>query len=169
MNIPLTIKDTQDGLKKKKYSAVELVDAYLKNISKFDKSINSFITVTGDLAYKQAKKIDKILRYKDTKILNDFPLLGVTVAHKDLFLTKGIRTTAWAKLLESYIPAYSATVVEKLETAGCIMLGKTNCDAWAHGSSGENSDFGSTKNPWGINYVPGGSSSGSGAAISAIF
>lgn len=169
MDIPLTIKETQDGLKKKKYSAVELVDAYLKNISKFDKSINSFITVTEDLAYKQAKKADRLISEYGDKAFKDYPLLGVTVAHKDLFLTKGIRTTSGSKIMESYIPPYSATVVDRMEAAGCVMLGKTNCDAWAHGSSGENSDFGSTKNPWNKKYVPGGSSSGSGAAISANF
>ncbi|MDP3994644.1 MAG: amidase family protein, partial [bacterium] len=84
-------------------------------------------------------------------------------------LTKGVRTTAGSKVLEFYVPPYSATVVDKMEAAGCIMLGKTNCDAWAHGSSGENSDFGPTKNPWNGKYVPGGSSSGSGAAIPANF
>ncbi len=169
MNIPLTIKDTQEGLKKKKYSTVELVDAYLGNISKSDKDINSFITVSDEVAYAQAKKADRLILDYGDKAFEDYPLLGVTVAHKDLFLTKGVRTTAGSKVLESYIPPYSATVVEKLETAGCIMLGKTNCDAWAHGSSGENSDYGATKNPWNKKYVPGGSSSGSAAAIAANF
>lgn len=169
MNIPLTIKETQDGLKKKKYSAVGLGDAYLKKINKFDKDINSFITVSEEIAYKQAKKTDRLISDYGDKAFEDYPLLGVTVAHKDLFLTKGVRTTAGSKVLESYIPAYSATVVEKLEKAGCIMLGKTNCDAWAHGSSGENSDYGPSKNPWNKEYVPGGSSSGSGAALAANF
>ena len=169
MVIPLTIKDTQEGLKTKRYSAVELVDAYLINISKFDKDINSFITVTEEVAYTQAKNADRLILDYGDKAFEDYPLLGVTVAHKDLFLTKGVRTTAGSKVLESYIPPYSATVVEKLETAGCITLGKTNCDAWAHGSSGENSDYGATKNPWNKKYVPGGSSSGSAAAIAANF
>lgn len=159
MDIPLTIKETQEGLIKKKFSAVELVNAYLDRIKKFDKKINSFITVSEETAYEQARKIDK-LENKST-------LFGVVVGHKDLFLTKGIRTTAASKVLEAYIPQYSATVVKKLEEAGCITIGKTNCDAWAHGSSGENSDFGATKNPWNIDYVPGGSSSGSAAALAA--
>ncbi|MBI3443220.1 Asp-tRNA(Asn)/Glu-tRNA(Gln) amidotransferase subunit GatA, partial [Candidatus Woesebacteria bacterium] len=120
---------------------------------------NAFLTVSDEVAYKQAKKIDRTL--------SDFPLFGVTVSHKDLYLTKGIKTTAGSKVLESYIPAYSGTVVDRLEKAGCIMLGKTNCDAWAHGASGENSDFGPTKNPWNPNYVPGGSSSGSAASVAA--
>lgn len=169
MNIPLTIKDTQEGLKKKKYSTVELVDAYLENISKSDKDINSFITVSDEVAYTQAKKADRLISDYGDKAFEGYPLLGVTVAHKDLFLTEGIRTTAGSKVLESYIPPYSATVAEKLEKAGCITLGKTNCDAWAHGASGENSDFGITRNPWGKGYVPGGSSSGSAAALAANF
>ena len=98
-----------------------------------------------------------------------YPLLGVVVSHKDLFLTKGIRTTASSNVLKDYVPSYSGTVVKKLEEAGSIIIGKTNCDAWAHGASGENSDFGPTKNPWNKEYVPGGSSSGSVAAVAANF
>lgn len=167
MDIPLTIKETQEGLISKKFSAVELVDSYLARIGKYNKELNIFLTITEEAAYKKAKWLDKILGYKDIKILSDYPLFGVTVAHKDLFLTKGVRTTAASKVLESYVPTYSATVVDKLEKAGAIMLGKANCDAWAHGSSGENSDFGATKNPWNKNFVAGGSSSGSAAALSA--
>ena len=158
-DLPLTIKETQEGLMDKKFSAVELVDSYLAKINKYNKELNIFLTVTEDEAYKKAKWADKIL--------NNYPLLGVTVAHKDIFLTKGVRTTAGSKVLESYVPTYSATIVDRLEKAGAIMIGKTNCDAWAHGSSGENSDFGATKNPWNKNYVAGGSSSGSAAALSA--
>lgn len=91
----------------------------------------------------------------------------MTVAHKDLFLTKGIRTTASSKVLDNFIPTYSATSVKRINEAGAIMIGKTNHDAWGHGSSGENSDFGPTKNPWNKNYVPGGSSAGSAAALAA--
>ena len=156
MNAPLTIKETREGLINKSFSAVELVDAYLKQIDEKNKDLNAFLTITREEAYKQAKHFDK-----------DKPLAGVVVAYKDLFLTKGVRTTAGSKVLESYIPAYSATVVRKLEDAGTIMIGKTNCDAWAHGASGENSDFGPTRNPWNKEYVPGGSSSGSAAAVSA--
>ena len=169
MNIPLTIKETQEGLIKKKFSAVQLVDAYFARIEKFDKNINSFLTLSDEVAYLQAKEIDKKIDELGEAVLDKNPLLGVTVAHKDLFLTKGLRTTAASKVLENYVPVYSATVVKKLEKAGTIMLGKTNCDAWAHGASGENSDFGSTKNPWRKECVPGGSSSGSAAAISAQF
>ena len=151
----------------KKFSAVELVSEYLSRIEKANPELNCFLTVSKDLAYSQAKNADKLINDYGDKALEDRPLLGVTVAHKDLFLTKGIRTTASSKVLESYVPAYSATVVDRLEEAGCILLGKTNCDAWAHGASGENSDFGPAKNPWNKDFVPGGSSSGSAAAVSA--
>ena len=152
---PLTIKETQEGLLKKKFSVVELVDEYLAQINK-NKDLNAFITVCEDEAYKKAKEIDI-----------SKPLAGVVVAHKDLYLTKDIRTTAASKVLESYIPEYSATVVKRMEDAGAITIGKTNCDAWAHGGSGENSDFGPTLNPWNKEYVPGGSSSGSAVAVAA--
>lgn len=165
--LPLTIKETQEGLLKKKFKAVELVDSYLERVNKYNKNLNIFLTVSEERAYEDAKKIDKHLANDDTQVLADLPLFGVVLAHKDLFLTKGIRTTAASKVLESYVPSYSGTVVNKLEKAGTIMLGKLNCDAWAHGSSGENSDFGPTKNPWGLDFVPGGSSSGSGAALAA--
>ncbi|HET7098974.1 MAG TPA: Asp-tRNA(Asn)/Glu-tRNA(Gln) amidotransferase subunit GatA [Patescibacteria group bacterium] len=156
--IPLTIKETKEGLLKKKFSAVELVDQYLAQISK-NKDLNAFITICEDEAYKKAKLIDSNLQ--------DLSLLGVTVAHKDLYLTKGVRTTAASKVLESYIPQYSATVVDRMEKSGAITIGKANCDAWAHGASGENSDYGPTKNPWNKEYVPGGSSSGSAVSVAA--
>lgn len=167
MNIPLTIKETQDGLLKKKFRAAQLVDVYLDRINKFDNELNSFLTVSDKEAYLQAKEVDKAIDQLGKEALRKHPLLGAVVAHKDLFLTKGIRTTAASKVLESYIPAYSATVVERLKKAGAIIVGKTNCDAWAHGASGENSDFGPTKNPWNKKYVPGGSSSGSATAVAA--
>lgn len=168
-SIPLTIKNTQESLVNKKFSAVELVDAYLARINKFDKNINSFITIADNLAYSQAKKVDRKINELGKKAIKDYSLLGVVVAYKDMYLTKGLRTTAGSKVLDNYIPAYSATSAKRLEAAGCINIGKTNQDAWAHGSSGENSDFGPTKNPWNEKYVPGGSSSGSGAAMAANF
>lgn len=159
MNLPLTIKDTQEGLKNKDFSAVELVDNYLAQIKKYNDEYNIFLTVSEDVAYEQAKKVDK------NGITH--PLSGVVTAYKDIFLTKGIRTTAASKVLEGYIPDYSATSVKKIEEAGGITIGKVNCDAWAHGSSGENSNFGATLNPWNKDFTPGGSSSGSGAVLSA--
>ena len=159
MDLPLTIKETQKGLIEKKFSAVELTDSYLERINKYNKEYNIFLTVSEEDAYKKAKEIDK----SEKKL----PLAGVVTGYKDIFLTKGIRTTAGSKVLEGYIPPYSATAVKRIEEAGGITLGKLNCDAWAHGSSGENSDFGPTKNPWNRGCTPGGSSSGSGAALSA--
>ena len=158
MKIPLTIKETREGLGKD-FTAVELVDGYLNQINKYNKDLNIFLTVSENEAYKKAKEIDR----SEAAL----PLSGVVVAHKDIFLTKGIRTTAGSKVLENYIPSYSATTIERLEKAGAITIGKLNCDAWAHGSSGENSDFGLTRNPWGRDFTPGGSSSGSGAAVAS--
>ena len=169
MNLPLTIKETQEGLKGRKFKVAELVREYLERIKKYDREINSFLTVAEESAFEKASRADEALETLGEAALRRYPLLGVTVAFKDLFLTRGIRTTAGSKVLESYVPPYSATVVERLEKAGCILIGKTNCDAWAHGASGENSDFGPTKNPWRPEFVPGGSSSGSAAAVAANF
>jgi len=165
-NPPLTISETQKGLKAKEFSARQLVDSYLAKIEQRNPELNAFLTVSRNEAYSQAEKTDNLLA-GGGDVFEKYPLLGCCVSHKDLFLTKGIRTTAGSKVLENYIPAYSSTVVERLEKAGAITLGKTNCDAWAHGASGENSDFGPSKNPWNTKYVPGGSSSGSAAAVAA--
>ncbi|CAN5319594.1 Asp-tRNA(Asn)/Glu-tRNA(Gln) amidotransferase subunit GatA [soil metagenome] len=167
--LPKSIKETQERLLKKEFSCVELVDAYLANINSKNKELNAVITISEDLAYEQVKKADEVINELGEKAFKEFPLLGVTVIHKDMFLTKGIRTTAGSKVLENYVPEYSATVVKKMEVAGAITLGKANQDAWAHGSSGENSDFGATKNPKNTDYVPGGSSSGSAASVAAEF
>ncbi len=169
LELPTSIEETQEGLVKKEFSCVNLVDSYLGNINKRNKELNAVLTVSEDIAYSQAKKDDKLIAELGEKAFGDFPLLGVTVIHKDMFLTKGVRTTAGSKVLEDYVPSYSATVVKRLEEAGAIMLGKANCDAWAHGSSGENSDFGPTKNPYNKEFVPGGSSSGSAASVAADF
>ena len=158
----LTIKEAKKGLKEKKFSSEELTKACLEQISKHNKSINAYLTILEKESIKEAKNADKLL--KDNQ---ELPLLGIPIAHKDLFLTKGIRTTASSKVLENYIPQFDATVVKKLKDAGAVTLGKLNCDAWAHGSSGENSDFGPVKNPWSKSYVPGGSSSGSAASVAS--
>jgi aspartyl-tRNA(Asn)/glutamyl-tRNA(Gln) amidotransferase subunit A len=165
-DIPLTIKETQKGLLKKEFSAVELIDSYLERINK-KKNLNAFLTLSEEDAYFQAKAVDRMIREMGRDLPTQFPLLGCVVAHKDLYLTKGVRTTAASKVLEAYVPEYSATVVERMKKAGSVMIGKTNCDAWAHGASGENSDFGPTLNPWNKKYVPGGSSSGSAVAVAA--
>lgn len=161
--LPLTIKETQEGLLKKEFSVVELVDKYLERIEK-NKDLNAFITVSKETAYDSAKEVEKNI---SKEIISKRPLLGTVVAHKDLFLTKGVRTTAASKVLEDYVPQYSATVVNRIQDSGSVMIGKTNCDAWAHGASGENSDFGPTKNPWDKERVPGGSSSGSAASVAS--
>lgn len=158
----LTIKKAKEGLIHKKFSSVDLVKMCLERIKTTEKKLNAFVTVTQNIALEQAQRADKL-------IVNgqDLPLLGIPIAIKDNFSTKGIRTTASSKLLDDYIPPFNATVVEKLRNAGAIIIGKTNMDAWAHGSSTETSDYGATKNPWDINHLPGGSSGGSAASVAA--
>ncbi|HUV42948.1 MAG TPA: Asp-tRNA(Asn)/Glu-tRNA(Gln) amidotransferase subunit GatA [Patescibacteria group bacterium] len=153
------MQEAREGLKKKKFSSEELTKACLKQIKRLDKKINAFITVCEKEVLEQAREADRLK--------SDKPLWGIPVGIKDIYSTRGIRTTAGAKVLDDYIPVYDATAVKRLKEAGAIILGKTNMDAWAHGASGENSDYGPTKNPWNLKYVPGGSSSGSGAALAA--
>ena len=162
----LTIKQAQEGLRKKKFSSLELTKACLAQIKKVDKKINAFITVCEEEALTQARKADKTIS-RDSQLMTYNSLLGIPLAVKDIYCTQQIKTTAGSKILENYLPVYDATAVKKLKEAGAIIIGKTNLDAWAHGSSGENSDFGPTKNPWHQEYVPGGSSSGSAAALAA--
>lgn len=158
----LTLFAAREGLKKGQFSSVELTKACLGRIRQVEPQINAFITVCEKEALEQAGEADKSLKKGISKLL-----LGIPIGIKDIFVTKGIRTTAGAKVLANYIPQYDATVVKKSLEAGAVIIGKTNLDAWAHGSSGENSDFGPTKNPWNLAYAPGGSSSGSGAALAA--
>lgn len=158
----LTMQKAKSGLKKKEFSAVELLNAYLNQIEKKNEELNVFLTVCKNQALEQAKHADKLISQNQ-----DLPLLGIPIALKDIYSTKDIRTTAASKALEDYIPPYDATVVRKLKEAGAVIIGKTNLDAWAHGSSGENSDFGPTKNPWNTDFVPGGSSSGSAVSVAA--
>ncbi|MBI3985108.1 MAG: Asp-tRNA(Asn)/Glu-tRNA(Gln) amidotransferase subunit GatA [Candidatus Levybacteria bacterium] len=158
----LTIKKAREGLLKKDFSAVELLNAYLEQIERKNSELNAFITVCKSEALEQAKHADKLLSEGQ-----DLPLLGIPIALKDIYSTKGIQTTAGSNVLKGYIPPFDATVVARLKEAGAVIIGKTNLDAWAHGSSGENSDFGPTKNPWNTDFVPGGSSSGSAVSVSA--
>lgn len=163
MNITnLTITDILEGYRTKKFSVTEVVSNYLNRIEEIDPQLNSFITVAKKEALDAAKKKDENLEE-----LTSRPLFGVPVALKDMYLTKGIKTTAASNVLKDYIPPVDADVVKKYKKAGAIIIGKLNHDAWAHGSSGENSDFGATKNPWNTQYVPGGSSSGSAVAVAA--
>ena len=160
----LTISQVKEGLKKKKFSVKELVSSCLEQIKKLNPKLNALITVCKKDALKEAEEADRKI-HNSPFIIHDSPLFGIPIAAKDLFCTKGIRTTAGSRVLENYIPVYDATVIRKLKEAGAIIIGKTNCDAWAHGSSGENSDFGPTKNPFDETRVPGGSSSGSAVAV----
>lgn len=158
----LTIKSAREGLKKREFSSEELVKTCIEQVKKHNREINAFLTILEKESIIEAKKADKLLKNN-----TDLSLLGIPIAHKDLFLTKNVKTTASSKVLENYIPQYDATVVKKLKDAGAITLGKLNCDAWAHGSSGENSDFNPVKNPWNKSFIPGGSSSGSAASVAS--
>lgn len=156
----ITLTSALDSLKNKEFSAVQLTQAYLDRIEKLNPTLNAFLTVTKEEALESAEKADKSRQAGEQK-----PLLGIPVALKDLFVTKDIRTTAASKVLDKYIGQYDGTVVKKLKDAGAVIIGKTNCDAWAHGSSGENSDYPPTKNPYNTDYIPGGSSSGSPVSV----
>ncbi len=159
----LTIKQAHQGLRENKFSSEELTQACLKRIKKVDKKINAFITVCEKEAIARAKKADKLISDgQKTPVL-----MGIPFSMKDVYCTKGIRTTAGSKVLKNYIPQYNATVYEKLNREGAVLLGKTNCDAWGHGASTENSDFGPVHNPWDLKYTPGGSSGGCAAALAS--
>jgi len=159
----LTIKDAADLLASKKIKAQELTKAVLARAKKLNLKLNCYITICEETALREAKNVDDLLS-SDQK-LN--PLAGIPIALKDLFSTTGVRTTAGSKVLENYFPIYDATVVTRLKDSQAVIIGKTNQDAWGHGSSGENSDFGPTLNPYDLKRVPGGSSSGSAAAVVA--
>lgn len=154
-----TLKEAIELLKKREVAPYDLVSGYLDLIDKYNRRLNVYLTLNPE-AIRQSKKISSTPNKSK-------PLLGVPIAIKDIFLTKGLRTTAASKLLDDFIPQYSATVVTRLVDAGAIILGKTNLDAWCHGSSTEASDYGPTRNPWDLNRVAGGSSGGSAAAVSA--
>lgn len=159
----LTIKKAHEGLLKKEFSAVELTSAYLSEIKSKDKELNAFLTITDDLALKQAKIADEKISLGKAASL----LTGIPCAIKDAILVKEQRCTAGSKILENYIAPYDATVVKKIKGEGAVILGKTNLDEFAMGSSTENSAFGVTKNPHDKTRVAGGSSGGSAAAVAA--
>jgi len=159
----LTIQDASKKLKSAEITPSELLESVIERVEKVEPEIKSYITKTFDIARAQAKESDK--RYSAGKPFSD--LDGIPVALKDVFCTKDIKTTAASKILEDFIPAYDATVVSKLRDAGAIMLGKVNTDEFTMGSSTENSAFGPSHNPWDTTRVPGGSSGGSAAAVSA--
>lgn len=161
----LTIKEVIAGLKDKKFSSVEVTKACLVAIEELDSKINAFITVTKEHALEEAKKADKLIHEMGEKAFEKYPLLGVPYALKDNFCTKGILTTAASNIIKNFVPPYESTVSQKLKDAGAVLLGKTNMDAFAHGSSTETSDFFTTKNPYDYSRVAGGSSGGSAAAV----
>jgi aspartyl-tRNA(Asn)/glutamyl-tRNA(Gln) amidotransferase subunit A len=157
----LTIDQVRDGLRARKFSSVELTTEALRFAAAKNSKTNAYLTFSEDRALGAARRVDeKLARGEDSG-----PLGGVPVAVKDVIVTKGVRTTCGSKLLERYIPPYDATAIERLENAGGIILGKTNCDEFAMGSSNENSAYGPVRNPHALDRVPGGSSGGSAAAV----
>ena len=155
-----TIKQISELLKSREVSALELAQDYLKRIKQSD--LNAFVTVTEDLALAQAKAADERLQRDAGDALT-----GVPIAQKDLFCTKGIKTSCGSKMLDNFIAPYNAHIIEQCDQAGMVMLGKLNMDEFAMGSSNENSFYGSVKNPWDTARIPGGSSGGSSAAVAA--
>lgn len=157
-----TIAEQIKKLQAKEFSSVELTEHYLARIREQDPSINSFITVTEEAALNQAKSADARIAAGESA-----PLLGVPIAHKDIFCTNGIRTSCGSLMLDNFVPPYDATVVANYQRDGAVMLGKTNMDEFAMGSSNETSYYGKVLNPWAKDCVPGGSSGGSAACVSA--
>lgn len=162
----LTISKARKGLQDRSFSSQELLTSCFKRIEKHDPKIQAFLTLDKNNAFKKAREADKLIS-KNKNIFAEKPLLGIPYSAKDVFCTKGVKTTASSNILKNYIPQYAATSIKKLDQAGAILLGKTNCDAFGFGSSTENSDFQVTKNPWNLNKVPGGSSGGSAAAVAS--
>lgn len=153
-----------DGLQNAQFSSLELTEHYIKRIETLDNKINSFITTTFETARAQAKAADSRRAQGDKRVL-----LGVPMAHKDIFCTQGVLTTCGSKMLYNFIPPYDATIVANIEQAGMISLGKLNMDEFAMGSDNSSSYYGSVQNPWSLDRVPGGSSGGSASAVAAGF
>ena len=157
-----TLAELAQGLENGDFSSVELTQAYLDRIAAEDGKYNSYITVTGEQALEQAKAADEAC-----VVGNAGAFTGLPIAHKDIFCTEGVRTSCASKMLDNFVSPYNATVVSKFNAAGAVMLGKTNMDEFAMGSSNESSFYGPSKNPWDTDRVPGGSSGGSAAAVAA--
>jgi aspartyl-tRNA(Asn)/glutamyl-tRNA(Gln) amidotransferase subunit A len=157
-----TVKQLQQGLSSGEFSSVEITQQYLAKIKAVNPELNAFITVTEDQALEQAKAADAVIAEGKATALTGIPL-----AHKDIWCTDGIRTSCGSHMLDKFIAPYNATVIEKLNAEHSVMLGKTNMDEFAMGSSNESSFYGTVKNPWDTDCVPGGSSGGSAAAVAA--
>ena len=161
----LTIAEAAAGLRRKEFSPVELTEACLRRIHSLDDKLNSFITLTADLALQRAKQAEQELNSgKDRG-----PLHGIPIALKDLYATKGMRTTCHSAVLENWLPDHDATTVTKLQDAGTILLGKLGMHEFAFGGPSVDAPFPAVRNPWNTAHIPGGSSSGSGAALAAGF
>jgi aspartyl-tRNA(Asn)/glutamyl-tRNA(Gln) amidotransferase subunit A len=158
----LSIAELSAGLARKDYSAVELAQHFLDRISSSNPALNAYITVTAERALADARAADAALAAGTAGRLT-----GIPVAQKDIFCTDGIRTTCGSRMLDNFISPYDATVVERLSAAGTVLLGKTNMDEFAMGSSNETSWYGPVRNPWDLSKVPGGSSGGSAAVVAA--
>ena len=159
----LTIHEMQAMLATRKASATELTRSVLDRIRRLDGQVMAYMTLTEEMALEQAGAVDRLLAV-GTPLP---PLAGIPLAIKDVICTKGVRTTCASKILEPYVPPYDATVIRRLKAQEAVLLGKTNMDEFAMGSSTENSAFFPTRNPWALDYVPGGSSGGSAAAVAA--
>ncbi|MBO1922884.1 Asp-tRNA(Asn)/Glu-tRNA(Gln) amidotransferase subunit GatA [Thiomicrorhabdus sp. 6S3-12] len=158
----LSVKQMSEKLHAGEISSVELTQHYLDRISQFDPELNAYVTVTPELALEMAREADERLKNGTAGVLT-----GIPVAHKDIFCTDGVKTTCSSKMLDNFIAPYDAHVVTLLKKAGMPILGKTNMDEFAMGSSSESSYYGPTKNPWDLNAVPGGSSGGAAAVVAA--
>ncbi len=157
-----TIAELSKALQDKSISSTELTQHFLSRVKSLDTQLNSFITITEELALEQAKAADAQIAKGQHNALT-----GIPIAHKDIFCTKGVKTSCGSKMLDNFSAPYNATVVEKLNNAGAVTLGKTNMDEFAMGSSNETSFYGPVKNPWNTDTIPGGSSGGSAAAVAA--
>jgi len=162
-----TLTQLARGLEQGDFTSVELVQALLERIEAHNSELNALLTVTADHALEEAKRSDAQRNKGENKVPGIGVLNGLPLVHKDIFCTRGVLTTCGSRMLEDFVSPYDATVVERLAGAGAIMLGKSNMDEFAMGSSNETSYFGPVRNPWDLERSPGGSSGGSSASVAA--